>query len=119
MKNNNIQMVLHSVGNTIGSVKGRYIFAREKNYTKEKTDEYVEAEIHRQKIMKQLQTLVTKEESAPNQAMLDFIQKLGASDWSTEESLLAFFKDVYVPFTTPSTESATEVRNKLFRNPLK
>ena len=113
----NVGIVLHSVGNKIGSTRGRYIFARDKSYNAEETKSYVDAENARREATEQLEKLICHEgDDNPDQAMSAFLESLKASDWSTEESFLSFKTEVFDPFTSSGeSESARKIRDRLFR----
>jgi len=119
-KNKNIGMVLHSVGNNIGSARGNYTFYRTNDRGLILTEEAVQGiKRSREKAIQGLETQMNNESGyTPDEAMLKFMDQLRASDWSTEESLLAFKRDVYDPFIASSGEETREVRNQ-FRNPLR
>jgi len=111
------EMVAHVVANNFGSARGNYIFYRDKGI--ELTGEIVEEmkKLRENSITRLEKWLSTQ--GVRDEAMSRFMDLLKASDWSTEESLLAFKKDVYDPFMSAPGETATELRNKLFGNPLK
>ena len=117
-ENANTGIVGHSVGNKPGSTRGRYVFAREQNYSAEETIRYVDAENARTEAIEQLEGLIRgKGEGSPDQAMSDFLERLKSSDWSTEESFLTFKRDVFDPFV--GLRSAQERRDEIFKRPLK
>ncbi|MEX2029330.1 MAG: hypothetical protein WD963_02505 [Candidatus Paceibacterota bacterium] len=115
-ESSDIGNVMHSINNTLGSARGRFMYF--KDHPEEFTDEEKsELANHKPYAIKQLKRLVGDK---PSKAMQDFIAQLEASDWSTLENLLTFQKNVYAPFTaTPEKEKTAELRNSLFTNPLK
>lgn len=115
-KENNVQIVRHAIENTMGSAKGNYAFFREQN--KELTPEDTEKMNNlRDAAIQRLERALEKEENQ-NEAMSKFMDALKASDWSTEESLLAFKKNVFDPFVAPEVDGLGELRDNLFRNRL-
>lgn len=111
----NTGMVRHLVGNNMGSAKGNYAFYRTQN--KELPEELVRKinELKEEAIVRLDKWL--EEEGTKDEGMLKFMEGLRASDWSTEESLLAFKRDVYDLFVTPLEGGARELRNEIFGEP--
>ncbi len=113
----NVGMVRHVVGNMMGSAIGRSEFAREDN--KNLTQEHIQdMEEHRQEAIQHMETWLQKSGDAPDETMSKFMNELKASNWSTEESLLAFKKNVYDPFVASQEEGLEELRDSLFKGPL-
>ena len=110
-------MIAHVVGNNIGSARGNYIFYRDKGIAL--TPEVVaEMKRLRDDSIKRLEEFLEKGRDK-DEDMLKFMDLLRASDWSTEELLSAFKKDVYDPFEESSPEGARELRDRLFKRPLR
>lgn len=113
-KKEDVGMVRHAVGNMMGSAIARSQFAREDN--KNLTQEHIQdMEEHRQEAIQRMETWLQKSGNAPDKTMLKFMDELKASSWSTEESLLAFKKNVYDPFVASEEEGLEELRDNLFK----
>ena len=115
----NVDMARHAVGNKLGSALGRSTFALANN--KNLTQEHIQdMENHKQEAIQQMQRLIEKESDYKHdEAMSKFMDELRASNWSTEESLIAFKKNVFDPFVASEEEGLEELRNSLFKNSLR
>lgn len=92
----NMSIVGHSVGNVLGSALSRI---DDISLPEEERD----MERHKQEAIERLETVINLEKEkrgyVPDESMLNFMEALRASDWSTKEALFAFTDAVYNPFT--------------------